>query len=98
MTYIHVNVYDLRIVEDADYRKDTIECLRRIWEEDLDEDDREQYNNDFSAYVAKEYDSTEGQDTDFVTIDEKYRNIVEDIRSTFGTIDDLRAALPEGEF
>lgn len=96
--YIHVNVHDLRIVEDADYKKSTIECLRRIWEEDMDEDDREQYSNDFSAYVAKEYDSTEGQDTDFVTIDAKYRPIVEDIRNTFGTIDDLRAALPEGEF
>ena len=98
MTYIHVNIHDLRIVEDADYKKNMIEFMRGCWDDDMDEDDRAEYGNDFSAYVEKNYDFDEGCDSDFVMIDEKYRPIVEDIRCTFGTIDDLRAALPEGEF
>lgn len=76
MTYIHVNVHDLRIVSDADYKKNMIEFMRDYWNDDMDE----------------------GCDSDFVMIDEKYRPIVEDIRSAAGTINDLRAALPEGEF
>lgn len=90
--YVHVNVYDLSILSDADYRRGVIDCLRRAWYEDMDADDRALYNNDFDEYVNDQYDLCEGCDKDFITIDAKYTYLVEEVRERFGTIDDLKKA------
>lgn len=92
---IYVSVHNLKILSEEEYKAGIIEQMRQYWEDDMDEDDREEYGNDFDFYVNETYDDWTTRDGDFEMFGEKYRQTIEGVSSVGGTIQDLRNALDE---
>lgn len=44
---IYVSVHNLRIISEEEYKAGIIEQMRQYWEDDMNEEDREEYGNDF---------------------------------------------------
>lgn len=71
--WIYVSVHNLQILNEEEYKAGIIEQMRQHWEEEMDEDDREEYGNDFDFYADEEYDDWTTCDSDFEQHDAKYR-------------------------